>query len=87
MVVAETVDVNIPVDAEAAVRLATAGEREAIGRVVSRMLRPRKGDDSLLAAMDRLAIEAERRGLTQEILDQELAAYNAERRDRPAVKV
>ena len=33
--------------------------------------------------MDALAAEAERRGLTDEILEEELAAYNAERRERP----
>ena len=33
--------------------------------------------------MDALAAEAERRGLTDEILEEELAAYNAERRDMP----
>ncbi|MFC7694940.1 hypothetical protein ACFQY5_40690 [Paeniroseomonas aquatica] len=39
--------------------------------------------DRLFAAMDALSDEARRRGLTNEILDAELAAYNAERRDRP----
>jgi hypothetical protein len=33
--------------------------------------------------MDALSDEARRRGLTEEILEEELAAYNAERRDRP----
>jgi hypothetical protein len=34
--------------------------------------------------MSALSEEARRRGLTDEILEEELAAYNAEHRDRPA---
>lgn len=41
------------------------------------------GVGHLFAAMDALSAEARRRGLTDEILQEELAAYNAERRDRP----
>ena len=75
-----TVEVSIPVDADAAAVLGDARAREAIGRVVSRMLRPSGDADPLLAAMQRLSAEAARRGLTQAALDEELAAYNAERR-------
>ena len=45
------------------------------------MLRPNGDADPLLRAMERLSAEAERRGLTQAILDEELAAYNAEHRE------
>lgn len=77
----DTVEVSIPVEAEAAAALADARTREAVGRVVSRMLRPNGDADPLLRAMERLSAGAERRGLTQAILDEELAAYNAERRE------
>jgi len=76
-----TVEVSIPVEAEAAAILGDARAREAIGRLVSRMLRPTEDADPLLAVMERLSAEAARRGLTQNILDEELAAYNAERRE------
>jgi len=75
-----TVEVSIPVEAEAAAVLVDARAREAVGRLVSRMLRPSKEVDPLLAVMDRLSADAARQGLTQDIVDQELAAYNAERR-------
>ena len=76
-----TVDISIPVEADAATALNSERVRKAIGRVVSRMLRPTKTDDPLLAAMERLSADAAKRGLTQAVLDEELAAYNAERRD------
>lgn len=76
----DRVEVGIPVEADAAAVLGDARARKAIGRVVSRMLRPSEDADPLLAAMERLTAEAARRGLTQAVLDEELAAYNAERR-------
>jgi hypothetical protein len=77
----DIVNVSIPVEADVAKALNTPRTREAVGRVVSRMLRPCGGEDPLLAAMERLGLEAERRGLTQAMIDEELAAYNAERRE------
>ena len=77
----DVVEVTIPVEADAAAALAEPIKREAIGRIVSRILRPQKDADPLLIAMERLSAEAERRGLTQAILDAELEAYNAERRE------
>ena len=56
--------------------------RAMAGHVVSRMLQSR-GNNRLFEVMDTIAAEAERRGLTGEILDAELAAYNAERRMSP----
>jgi hypothetical protein len=38
-----TVDVTIPVEPEAAAALADARNREAMGRLVSHLLRPRSG--------------------------------------------
>ncbi|HKM62404.1 MAG TPA: hypothetical protein VJY39_07920 [Acidisphaera sp.] len=79
---ARTVDVSIPVDAGVAAALDDPATRTRVGRLVSRMLRP-SSVDRLFAAMDALSAEARRRGLTDEILEAELAAYNAERRDPP----
>lgn len=77
----EFVEVSIPVETEAAGALGDDRVREAVGRLVSRMLRPRADDDPLIEAMTRLGREAERRGLTEAVLEDELAAYNAERRE------
>lgn len=57
--------------------------RARLERLVRRTLRPESGVEQLFAAMDARSDEARRGGLTDEILDEELAAYNAERRDRP----
>jgi hypothetical protein len=75
-----TVDVTIPVEPEAA--LADARNREAVGRLVSRVLRPRSGPSSLALAIAELKAEARAAGLTDADIDAELVAYNAERRDR-----
>jgi hypothetical protein len=42
--------------------------------------------EDLGAAIAALKAEARRRGLTDEIVDEELAAYNAERRDAPSAR-
>ena len=76
----DTVDVTIPVEAAAAAALARdADRRAAVGRLVSLVLRPQPGIDPLLDAMDRLSVEAKARGLTAEILEEELTAHRAER--------
>src|SRR5882762_8912890 len=77
-----TVDVTIPVEPEAAAALADARNREAVGRLVSRVLRPRSGPNPLAEAIAEFKAEARAAGLTDEDIDAELAAYNAERRDR-----
>jgi hypothetical protein len=74
------VDIVIPVEPEVAAALSDPLKREAIGRIVSRIVRGRLGRDLLLEAMERLSADAKARGLTTEILDAELAAHNAERR-------
>jgi len=76
----DTVPVTLEVEPAAAAALDDPATRARIGRLVSRVLQP-AGVERLIAAMDALAAEAERRGLTDEILEEELAAYNAERRD------
>lgn len=75
-----TVDVPIPIEAAVAPALDDPAMLALAGRLVSRMLQPATVED-LFATMDAMAAEAEQRGLTDEILDAELAAYNAERRD------
>jgi hypothetical protein len=76
-----TVDVTIQVEPEAAA-LADARNREAAGRLVSRVLRPRSGPSPLAEAIADLKAEARAAGLTDTEIDAELAAYNAERRNR-----
>jgi hypothetical protein len=75
-----TVEVVIPVEPEAAAALTDSRKRQAIGRIVSRLLRPEPGDDPLLDAMRRLNADATAKGLTQDALDAELADHKAERR-------
>jgi len=78
----KTVDVTIPVEPEAAAALADARNREAVGRLVSRVLRPRAGPSPLGQAIAELKAEARAADLSDADIDAELAAYNAERRDR-----
>jgi hypothetical protein len=78
----DTVPVTIEVEPSAAAALDDPATRARIERLVSRVLRP-PSIERLSEAMDALADEARRRGLTDEILEAELAAYNAEHRDRP----
>jgi hypothetical protein len=80
-----TVDVTIPVEPEAAAALADARNREAVGRLVSRVLRPRSGPSALAQAIAEMKADAMAAGLTDADIDAELAAYNAERRDGRAV--
>ena len=75
-----TVDIAIPVEASVAAALDDAAVRAMAGRLVSRMLQPASIED-LFATMDAISAEAAKRGLTDEILEAELAAYNAERRE------
>lgn len=77
-----TVDVTIPVDVRAADELRDDRTRNAVGRLVSRVLERHRQQQigRLFAAIERLSTEAEIKGLTDQILEDELAAYNAERR-------
>src|SRR6516162_5945226 len=78
----KTVDVTIPVEPDAAAALTDARNREAVGRLVSRVLRPRAGPSPLAQAIAELKAEARAVGLSDADIDAELVAYNAERRDR-----
>ena len=74
------VNVTIPVEPEAATALADARNREAIGRLISRVLRPRSGPSRLAQAIAEIKADAQAAGLTDAEIDAELATYNAERR-------
>jgi hypothetical protein len=76
------VHVSIPVEPDAAAALADARNREAMRRLVSRVLRPRSGPSPLARAIAELKAAARIAGLSDPDIDAELAAYNAERRDR-----
>ena len=75
----DTVDVPIPVEAGVASALDDAATRALAGRLVSRMLQP-ASVERLFEVVDAMSAEAKRRGLTDEILEAELTADNAERR-------
>jgi hypothetical protein len=77
----DTVDVTIPVEPAAAEALADARNREAVGRLVSRVLRPRSGPNPLAEAIAEMKADARAAGLSDADIDAELAAYNAERRN------
>lgn len=78
----DTVDVTIPVDPEAAAALTDARNRKAVGQLVSRVLLPRSGPSPLAQAIAETKAAATAAGLTGADVDAELAAYNAQRRDR-----
>ncbi len=71
--------IEIPVEVATAVALSDARRREAIGRLVDRLVQP-GADDPLIAVFERTAYEARGAGLTEAELEAELTAYNAERR-------
>ncbi len=77
----DLVMVEIPVSPEAAEALADEAKRARVGKLVSDLVRPADADTDPLAVLIR-SIKAEARadGLTDEDIDAELAAYNAEHR-------
>jgi hypothetical protein len=74
-----TSKIEIPVQQATASALADPRRREAVGRLVDRLVRP-GADDLLVALFERTAAEAQRAGMTEGEIEAELAAYNAERR-------
>ena len=78
----DTVPVTIEVESDAAAALSDEARRARVGRLAGRMLRP-ASIERLFEVMDAISAEAERRGLTDEILAAELAACNAEHRNPP----
>ena len=79
---ARTVPVTFEVDPETAAALQDPATHARIEQMIRRTARP-VAVERLFEAIGALKAEAHRRGLTDEIIDEELAAYNAERRDPP----
>lgn len=75
----ETVKIEIEVEQETAQALRDPRRRQAVERLVDRMVRAKPGEDPLLEVMARLSADAKAKGLTPEILDAELASHKAER--------
>lgn len=72
---------TIPVTPEAARLLDDPDRARRIGKLVSDMLRPASPDtDPLAALIAEVKADARAGGLTDEEIEAELAAYNAERR-------
>jgi hypothetical protein len=71
--------IEIPVQDATAAALSDARRLEAVGRLVDRLVRP-GDDDPLIALFERTVAEARQAGLTDEDINAELAAYNAEQR-------
>jgi hypothetical protein len=78
----KTVDVVIPVEPEAAAALVDSRNREAVGRLISRVLRPASGPTPLAQAIADMKAEARSAGLTDAEIGAELTAHKAERRGR-----
>jgi hypothetical protein len=75
----ETVDVTIPVDAEAAKALEDPARRRAAGRYLSGLLKGQDVRDVLAQAISDAKQEARVNGLTDEDVEAELAAWRAGR--------
>ena len=71
--------IEITVDEATAIALSDERRREAVGRLIDRLVRPGV-DDPLAALFERISGEAVEAGLSDAEVDAELAAYNAERR-------
>ena len=75
-----TVDVTIPIAAEVASALEAPARREAAGRYLSSLLRGGRLRDILAEAIADAKQQARANGLTDADIDNELAAWRAERR-------
>jgi hypothetical protein len=79
----EYVKVELEVTREAAEALRDESRRRRAGKLLSNLLRPAsERDDPLIALLEEIQRDAAVHGLTPQEVDAELAAYNAERRDR-----
>jgi hypothetical protein len=78
---ARTVPITIEVSPEIAEALGDPATRARLERLIRLTLRPARVE-TLFETIGALKAEAHRRGLTDDIVDAELAAYNAERRER-----
>lgn len=73
------VKVEIPVAQETADALADPRKREAVGRLVDRLVHPAEGDDPLIALLEKTSREAAVARMTQQAIDAELMALKVER--------
>ena len=79
---ADTVEIAIPVSRSVADQLRTEEDRRRVGRLVGALLAARVAEpDPLIRLLDRMRSSTAAAGLTDEMVDEELAAYNAERRN------
>lgn len=75
------VKIEIPVSPSVADRLKSEEARRNIGALVTTLIEAGAKDRDALASLIRtIKDEAQKAGATDELIDQELAAYNAERR-------
>jgi hypothetical protein len=74
-----TVMVEIPVDEETAAALADPRRRQAVGELVKLMVRPAAGNDPLATLLETTRREAAAAGLSDLDIEEELAAWKAER--------
>ncbi len=74
-----TVEVAIPLDAEAARVLESPARREAVGRYLSELLKSGRVRDILAEAIADAKREARASGLTDEDIDAELDAWRSGR--------
>lgn len=75
----KTVDVTIPVEPEVAAALADARNRDAAGRLISRVFRPHSGPSPLTRIIAEMKADARKAGLTDREIDDELATHKAGR--------
>jgi hypothetical protein len=71
--------IEIPVEKATAAALSDVRRLEAVGRLIDRLVHP-GADDPLIALFERTSAEAHKAGLTEDEINAELVAYNAERR-------
>ena len=71
--------IEIPVEEATAAALSDVRRLAAVGRLIDRLVRP-GADDPLIALFERTSADAAKAGLTEDEINVELAAYNAERR-------
>jgi hypothetical protein len=76
----EVVTIEIEVAPETAEALRDPRRRQAVGRLVDRMVRPAKGSDPLARVLMETRRAARKAGLSDADIDAEIAAYRAERR-------
>ncbi len=74
--------VEIPVDEKTAAALADPHRLEAVGQLVNLMVNPTADNDPLVLLLETTRREAALAGITQQDIDDELAAWKAERAAR-----